>query len=508
MEYIPSSSDAEAVPALLYPVLQPGVSLHQTATDSMLRIEKGTNVLRTSGDAEITGTELAGGEHYQADGYLVEFLSWLDGTSSSHDLNKRFVETYGRYFATSIAEACWTWAARHPDVVEMRHAPLDAPRDLRVSGSPRGFYPAHVTFEIIETCNFTCAHCYYQSSPWKTGRVSYEEAVRIMDLFADNGVRVIELTGGECTIHPDFVDILQYAARRFDMVAVITNGYRIGTNQDLADAVTAIPNVAVQVSIDAMGETHNAFRKHPRSFQAAVEAVRRMVDAGLVVRIASSITEETLDHVVPLYELGRSLGVAKHAFAPIAPLGRGCNVSDPGAGSRRVAHGINERLAPFASDPALKAEADALPRLSTRAEAPRNCGAGWRTFAVDYDGNVRACNYSRKSKKFGNLLEHGYDAVFTNSASFLFKNAPSPGGSVCHGCDYYEHCQGCFVKAFMVSETVYPECPWRRKFFPDMSLAYDPNEAGPVESTTDMLMELPVYTPEDDPRSRPPCSCG
>lgn len=291
------------------------------------------------------------------------------------------------------------------------------------------------------------------------------------------------------------------------MVAVITNGYRIGTNQELADAVTAIPNVAVQVSIDAIGKTHNAFRNHPRSFQAAVEAVRRMVDAGLVVRIASSITESTLDHVVPLYELGRSLG-GKHAFAPIAPLGRGCNVSDPGAGSRRVAHGINERLAPFAANPALKADADALTRLSTRVEAPRNCGAGWRTFAVDYDGNVCAWNCSRKSKKFGNLLEHGYDAVFTNSAAFLFKNAPSPGGKVCHGCDYYEHCQGCFVKAFMVSETEYPECPWRRNFFPETLLAFDSNEMEAVESTSDMLTELPVSTPDDDPRALPSCACG
>lgn len=230
-------------------------------------------------------------------------------------------------------------------------------------------------------------------------------------------------------------------------------------------------------------------------------AVKRLVAAGKLVRIASAISEATLDDVAGLYALGKSLQVAKHEFSPVAALGRGCNVTDAAHGSQRLLHEINERLVALEDYVPTYAE---VPSLATGYEIPRNCGAGWRTFAIDYNAEVRACNYSRDSKKFGNVLSEEYSSIFGQRANFLFHNAPSPGGRDCLGCDYYHYCRGCFVKAFMVSETEYPGCPWRARWFPDMPLSKEQGTPGRLPQ--DIRKSLPHYSVADNPVVCTSCS--
>ncbi|MFK4106979.1 SPASM domain-containing protein [Streptomyces sp. NPDC019531] len=114
---------------------------------------------------------------------------------------------------------------------------------------------------------------------------------------------------------------------------------------------------------------------------------------------------------------------------------------------------------------------------------------------MDYNGEVRACNFSRDSKKFGNLLEDQYDAIFGQKANFQFRNAPSPGGAECEGCSYYFYCSGCFVKAFMVSESEYPACPWRKKWFEGMSLSRDASPELPGRKLLPLLIQPTPPTP-------------
>jgi hypothetical protein len=92
--------------------------------------------------------------------------------------------------------------------------------------------------------------------------------------------------------------------------------------------------------------------------------------------------------------------------------------------------------------------------------------------------------------------------IFGQQASFYFANAPSPGGRDCLGCDYYLHCRGCFVKAFMVSETIFPACPWRARWFPGMSLQLDelPSRlASSQSSKAGKFDACPERTPRDLP---------
>src|SRR6185436_16690425 len=111
------------------------------------------------------------------------------------------------------------------------------------------FSPTHISFEIADTCNFRCQHCYVSASPEKHGRKDGDRTIEMLEQLARNGVRVIELTGGECTTHPEFRQILDLASRRFQLVAIISNGFLMGRRPDLAHFIADRGNVVVQISI-------------------------------------------------------------------------------------------------------------------------------------------------------------------------------------------------------------------------------------------------------------------
>ncbi|MFD0367627.1 radical SAM protein [Streptomyces sp. NPDC127114] len=450
-----------------FPLVNAGMEIHRTADGGYLLV----------------------GAHrqFEVEEFFLRFLELADGTRPSATIAETFTEELGPLFGPTFALKALNTAVE-AGLCTIVDRPLPEGAGIgRLTGSRDGYHPMHATLEIIETCNFTCEHCYYSSSPLKKGRLDLQQATELMDLMAERGVRVIELTGGECTIHPDFREILARAADRFVLVAVISNGYLLGTRPSLREHVASFDNVAVQISIDGLEKHHDTWRRHKGSFAAATTAARELALLGVPVRVASTITENNLHEIKPLFELVRSLGVAAAAFSPVAALGRGCNVSDPGMGSEDLVREINEQLAAFAQDPLLTKSPPA-PTLATKTPT-LNCGAGSRSYAIDYDGNVRACNFSRDSKKFGNLLNDSYDTVFNQEANFLFRNAPSPGGAECQGCDYYHYCRGCFVKAFMTSEEHYPACPWRKKWFPGMPLGLDPDRKPASRKLLPLMVE-------------------
>lgn len=471
---------------MLFPTLRQYISLHRTA-------ERGTIIIplegTMKGDCLHKGDQPVSYGPLHVDGYLIEYLRHCDGTRDKSEVNLLFANSItDPFWLEFLTQQAWQWVQVNTSIVDVKQEREESPRPIAYTGNDHAFYPLHASLEIIETCNFRCEHCYYSASPDKKGMLTLEQAKTIIDSLHRNGVLGIELTGGECTLHPSFEEIFEYASNTFGLVAIITNGYRIGTDQKLADKIASKNNVVVQISVDGIGERHNQFRRHRNAFEPAVQAIKRLLSKNILVRMACSISEENRDQIVNLFHLAKELNVSVVNFSPVSAIGRGCNVTDPAQGAKRLIQAIESDLQPFRDDPILGINKDDQTALSER-----NCGAGWRTVAVDYNGEVRACGFSRDSKKFGNLLSDNYDLIFSQKASYFFNNAPSPGGEECFGCKYYMNCKGCFVKAFMVSETEYPDCPWRSKWFPGMALKRD--TAREISSAQTAFREIPMYKP-------------
>jgi 7,8-dihydro-6-hydroxymethylpterin dimethyltransferase len=93
--------------------------------------------------------------------------------------------------------------------------------------------------EITSSCNLKCPMCYAQSGP-NGKHLSFEECVAAIDRLVQTEGRpeVLQLSGGEPTIHPQFLEILAYSCRQpIDVVMINTNGIRLAHDLPFVEAI-------------------------------------------------------------------------------------------------------------------------------------------------------------------------------------------------------------------------------------------------------------------------------
>jgi uncharacterized radical SAM superfamily Fe-S cluster-containing enzyme len=93
--------------------------------------------------------------------------------------------------------------------------------------------------ELTSSCNLKCPMCYASSGPGGE-HLTYEEAIRSIDRLVqvEGRAEVCQLSGGEPTIHPDFLRIFDHACRQpIDIVMVNTNGIRLAHDEAMLDAL-------------------------------------------------------------------------------------------------------------------------------------------------------------------------------------------------------------------------------------------------------------------------------
>lgn len=172
-------------------------------------------------------------------------------------------------------------------------------------------------------CNLRCTYCVAESSPTAARRALCLDTVRqLVDEAMTLGFNQVFLTGGEPFILEDIYDMLAYAADRVQTI-VLTNGTLLrGRRLDRLGAV-ANDNLIIQVSLDgARPEQHDGYRGLG-TWAQAVDAIQRMRERGLQVRLATTETPANLDHLQDLHALRRSLGIPEedHIIRPLARRG-------------------------------------------------------------------------------------------------------------------------------------------------------------------------------------------
>ncbi|MFP4515117.1 MAG: radical SAM protein [Parcubacteria group bacterium] len=118
-----------------------------------------------------------------------------------------------------------------------------------------------VVFELTTACNLNCKHCFYQNNEEFNSShfLKKQQAFILIDKFKKNGINKLVLTGGEPTIHPDFVEIAKYAKYRIKKVTLCTNG--VIKNKNLIENIINLNFDTYTVSIDShLSNIHNSFR--------------------------------------------------------------------------------------------------------------------------------------------------------------------------------------------------------------------------------------------------------
>ena len=109
--------------------------------------------------------------------------------------------------------------------------------------------------EVTDRCNLTCPTCYAESSPTHGRHRSLAEIERMLDaIVASEGEPdVVQLSGGEPTIHPDFFAIMDMAKERpIKHLMLNTNGLRIANDPGFAERLaTYMPDFEIYLQFDS-----------------------------------------------------------------------------------------------------------------------------------------------------------------------------------------------------------------------------------------------------------------
>ena len=109
--------------------------------------------------------------------------------------------------------------------------------------------------EVTERCNLACPICYADSGPTHGQHRSLAQIEFMVDELVKNEVQpdIVQLSGGEPTIHPQFFDILDMMRRKpIRHLMINTNGVRLAQDKAFVDRLaTYAPGLEIYLQFDS-----------------------------------------------------------------------------------------------------------------------------------------------------------------------------------------------------------------------------------------------------------------
>ena len=160
--------------------------------------------------------------------------------------------------------------------------------------------------EICDACNLSCPICYAESGPHRTTYRSLEQIEAMLDAVVSNEIQpdIVQISGGEPTIHPDFFAVLDAAKRRpIKHLMVNTNGIRIAQEDGFAERLaTYMPEFELYLQFDSLQrdplmQLRGADLRTIR--EKALEKLNRLnISTTLVVTVERGVNDEEMGSII------------------------------------------------------------------------------------------------------------------------------------------------------------------------------------------------------------------
>jgi radical SAM protein with 4Fe4S-binding SPASM domain len=316
------------------------------------------------------------------------------------------------------------------------------------------------------------------------GELDGDAWIRILQEARQLGAFELNISGGEPTLHRDFVRIAEYIA------SVPTFNANLNTNGVLLrpehEDVIVRAFSSIQVSIDnAVAEKHDAFRGRKGSFRRSIETIARLIAHGAEVNIGFTLTRENFDAVDGMVELAEQLGVAILNIGFVANIGR-ANINalvqplDPSSAHEdSFIERMYEKMKELAGRtsrvrlllPFRIPDNDVL--LESQEKRFICDGDNTQILYVMANGSIMPCDkLPIELFSYGNVKESPLLDVWISQRMQAFKLMSARQLSRCRNCPYLNVCGGaCVARAYQMGGSLespdWISCAMARKFFQD-----------------------------------------
>jgi uncharacterized radical SAM superfamily Fe-S cluster-containing enzyme len=202
--------------------------------------------------------------------------------------------------------------------------------------------------DITENCNLKCPTCFADSSPATSRFVRIDHIMRALDASIEREggrIDVLMLSGGEPTVHPEIIEIIQAAINRnVTRVVLNTNGVRLAKDDKLMAALAKMRHrMEVYLQFDGFSLESQLYHRGEDLREIKAEAIQRLQQARifttLVMAVAAGVNDQEIGKVVEFaFDTDYIGGVS---FQPVFGSGR-ANPIDPM--QRVTTTGVLQRL--------------------------------------------------------------------------------------------------------------------------------------------------------------------
>ena len=188
-------------------------------------------------------------------------MVYMDKWCPAHGTERVLISDDVEYY-----RLCREVFVKHPEMPQLFNTKMEygCPYDC-------GLCPDHMQHsclsivEITDNCNLNCPVCYAESGTHRQVHKPLAEVLNMLDTVVANEGEpdVVQLSGGEPTLHPDFWAILDAAkARPIKHVMINTNGIVLAQDPAFVQRLaTYAPGVEVYLQFDSLrAEVHHALR--------------------------------------------------------------------------------------------------------------------------------------------------------------------------------------------------------------------------------------------------------
>ncbi|MGI9427429.1 MAG: radical SAM protein, partial [Bythopirellula sp.] len=156
---------------------------------------------------------------------------------------------------------------------------------------------------ITSSCNLECPMCFAVSGPGGE-HLAQEDCRRAIDRLVEveGQPEILQLSGGEPTIHPDFFEIFHYAcAQPIDIVMINTNGIRIARDPAFVQQLADLKHrTEIYLQFDSFSAQGTETLRGESLVETKLRAIEVLGQAGLRTTLVCTLQPGINDH-----EMGR-----------------------------------------------------------------------------------------------------------------------------------------------------------------------------------------------------------
>lgn len=308
---------------------------------------------------------------------------------------------------------------------------------------------------LTSNCNMRCLHCY---GSYGVNIPKYEltgdEWINVIEDLSKNGVFFVNISGGEPTMHPDFIKIINALVKNEIYFMITTNGV---FNKKIKNAILNAKDyiLGIQISLDGPDWiSHGFLRKNAKGkmqkelFDCALDSIITFVNNGIRTSVATCLSIGNIDKVDEMKDLILKIKPSSWSISTISISGRARDNSNLYASESKYSINYWNDLKLQCEQSNINVSFVDMPstlKESARSRIYYECPAANWFCEIYSNGIVTPCPLSRvnppKSQiQWDNIKEKSIKDIWNGEAFNEFRKYQNIG---CEGCNAKDKCDRC-----------------------------------------------------------------